>query len=105
MIVLRGRMLRGLGPRYTLEIISHRYLRYASGLLHVVLFAASIALVTQGWIYVAALALQLALVAAALAGVPVARYYGLITLATVVALGNYLRRGVPATWQAAEGTR
>ena len=28
-----------------------------------------------------------------------------ITWATVVALWNYLRRGVPATWEAAEGTR
>jgi hypothetical protein len=29
----------------------------------------------------------------------------LVTWATNVALWNYLRRGVPATWQAAEGTR
>ena len=28
-----------------------------------------------------------------------------ITLATLVSLWNYLRRGVPATWEAAEGTR
>jgi hypothetical protein len=40
---------------------------------------------------------------AARAGLP--RYYALITWATVVALWNYLRRGVPATWDAAEGTR
>ena len=33
------------------------------------------------------------------------RYYALVTWATVVALWNYLRRGVPATWDAAEGTR
>ena len=44
-------------------------------------------------------------VAAAAAGVPIARYYTLVTWATVVALWNYLRRGVPATWEAAEGTR
>ena len=43
--------------------------------------------------------------AAAAAGVGIARYYVLVTWATVVALWNYLRRGVPATWQAAEGTR
>ena len=44
-------------------------------------------------------------VAAAAAGMPIARYYALVTWATVVALWNYLRRGVPATWEAAEGTR
>ena len=38
-------------------------------------------------------------------GVGIARYYALVTWATVVALSNYLRRGVPATWEAAEGTR
>ena len=51
------------------------------------------------------LAGQVALIAAAAAGVPIARYYALVTWATVVALWNYLRRGVPATWEAAEGTR
>ena len=52
------------------------------------------------------LAAQLALLfAAALVGVGIARYYVLVTWATVVALWNYLRRGVPATWEAAEGTR
>jgi hypothetical protein len=29
----------------------------------------------------------------------------LVSLATLVALWNYARRGVPATWQVAEGTR
>ena len=57
------------------------------------------------WIYDAVLAAQLALLAAAAAGIGVARYYVLVTWATVVALVNYLRRGVPATWQPAEGTR
>ena len=28
-----------------------------------------------------------------------------LSMATVVALRNYVRRGVPATWEAAEGTR
>src|SRR5947208_1415019 len=37
LIVLRGRMLRGLGPPYLLEVLSHRHLRYASGLLHLIL--------------------------------------------------------------------
>src|SRR6185503_3949594 len=42
LIVLRGRMLRRLGPIYGLEIVSHRLLRYASGILHVVMLAASL---------------------------------------------------------------
>ena len=105
LILLRGRMFRRLGPLYALELVSHRLLRYTSGLLHVVLLAASIALVTHGWIYDVVLGAQLGLLAAAAVGVGIARYYVLITLATIVSLWNYLRRGVPATWEAAEGTR
>jgi len=104
-IVLRGKMLRRQPFGYALELVSHRHLRYASGLLHLVLLATSIALVTRGWVYDAVLAAQVALLAAAAAGVGIARYYVLVTWATVVALWNYLRRGVPATWEAAEGTR
>ncbi len=105
LILLRGRMLRRLGPVYAVEIVSHRVLRYGSGLLHLALLGASIALASHGSLYVAALAAQLALLVAAAAGVGIARYYVLVSWATVVALWNYLRRGVPATWQAAEGTR
>jgi cellulose synthase/poly-beta-1,6-N-acetylglucosamine synthase-like glycosyltransferase len=105
LIVLRGRMLRRLGALYALELVSHRHLRYASGLLHLVLLGASIALVTHGWIYQAALAAQLLLLVAAAIGIGLARYYVLVTWATVVALWNYLRRGVPATWEPPEGTR
>ena len=110
LIVLRGKMLRGQPPGYLVALLSHRHLRYASGLLHLVLLATSIALVadlppTGGWIYVAVLVAQVALLAAAGAGVGIARYYVLVSWATVVSLWNYLRRGVPATWQPAEGTR
>jgi cellulose synthase/poly-beta-1,6-N-acetylglucosamine synthase-like glycosyltransferase len=105
LILLRGRMLRRLGAVYGLEIVSHRVLRYASGLLHLVLLGASIALVTRGWVYAAVLAAQALLLAAAAVGVGIARYYVLVTWATVVSLWNYLRRGVPATWEPAEGTR
>lgn len=44
-------------------------------------------------------------IAASLAGVGVEQYYTLVSWATLVALWNYLRRGVPATWETAEGTR
>ena len=98
LIVLRGRMLRGQRPGYLVALISHRHLRYASGLLHLILLGSSIALLGRGAVYAVFLGLQLGLLAAALAGVGIARYYVLITWATIVALWNYLRRGVPATW-------
>ncbi len=101
LIVLRGRMLRRLGPLYLLEIVSHRLLRYGSGILHVVLLAASFALLTHGVVYDVVLGAQLGLLAAAALGVGIARYYVLVTWATLVALGNYLRRGVPANWEPA----
>jgi cellulose synthase/poly-beta-1,6-N-acetylglucosamine synthase-like glycosyltransferase len=104
-ITLRGSMLKRLPPGYLIEVISHRLLRYGSGLLHLVLLATSVALVGEGLVYQLALAAQLLLLVAAAAGVGIARYYVLVTWATVVALWNYLRRGVPATWEAAEGTR
>jgi cellulose synthase/poly-beta-1,6-N-acetylglucosamine synthase-like glycosyltransferase len=105
LIVLRGRMLRGLGPTYLLEILSHRHLRYASGVLHLVLLGSSVALVRSGLIYDVALGAQLLLLGAAAAGVGIARYYVLVTWATVVSLVNYLRSGVPPVWEKAEGTR
>ena len=98
-------MLRRLRPLYALEIVSHRHLRYASGMLHLVALAANVALLSQGTIYAVTLGLQLGLLLAALVGVGIARYYVLVTWATVVGLWNYLRRGVPTTWEAAEGTR
>jgi cellulose synthase/poly-beta-1,6-N-acetylglucosamine synthase-like glycosyltransferase len=105
LIVLRGKMLRRLGPLYALEIVSHRLLRYGSGILHVVLLVTSLALYVHGWFYAVVLAAQLGLLAAAAIGVGIARYYVLVSWATLVALLNYLRRGVPATWEVAEGTR
>ena len=98
-------MLRGLDPVYRVEIVSHRHLRYGSGLLHLVLLGSSAALAPRGGVYRAALGAQLAFLAAAAARPGLPRYYTLVTWATVVALANYLRRGVPAVWGKAEGTR
>jgi len=105
LITLRGGMLRRLGPVYLVEVVSHRHLRYASGLLHLVALGTNIALVGGGTVYEVLLGCQLGLLAAAAVGVGIARYYVLVTWATIVSLVNYLRRGVPATWEAAEGTR
>jgi cellulose synthase/poly-beta-1,6-N-acetylglucosamine synthase-like glycosyltransferase len=105
LITLRGSMLRKLPPVYWLAVFSHRLLRYGSGILHVALLAASVALVGEGPTYQVVLAGQLLLLLAGAAGVGIARYYLLVTWATLVSLWNYLRRGVPATWDVAEGTR
>jgi cellulose synthase/poly-beta-1,6-N-acetylglucosamine synthase-like glycosyltransferase len=104
-ITLRGSMLKRLPFGYLVAVVSHRLLRYGSGLLHLLLLLASLLLVGEGRVYQVAVGTQFLLFAAALAGVAIARYYVLVTWATVVALWNYLRRGVPATWEAAEGTR
>jgi cellulose synthase/poly-beta-1,6-N-acetylglucosamine synthase-like glycosyltransferase len=103
---------RGYGPAYAFEIVSHRGLRYLSPILHLVALGANLALIGQGPLYLVTLAAQAALlVAAALASlVPVrpfriARYYVAVTAASAAGLWDYLRRGVPLTWEKAEGTR
>jgi cellulose synthase/poly-beta-1,6-N-acetylglucosamine synthase-like glycosyltransferase len=105
LIVLRGRMLRRLPPLYLAEVVSHRHLRYGSGLLHLVLLGTSVALLPAGPVYQAVFAAQAALLGAAAAGVGLARYYVLVTWATVPALGRFFGSGVPAVWEKAEGTR
>jgi cellulose synthase/poly-beta-1,6-N-acetylglucosamine synthase-like glycosyltransferase len=110
-IVLRGGLLspRGYPPLYALMVASHRVLRYASPFLHLVAFAANAALLSQGWVYVAAFALQCALLLAALAGgirpFLVARYYVLTTASIAAGLWDWARHGTPAGWAPAEGTR
>ncbi len=84
-----------------------------AALLHVVLLATSLALVTSGLVYELVLAAQLALLVLALAGrlrIPIpgaaiAYYYVLVTWATVAALFRYARFGVPPVWEKVEGTR
>ncbi len=113
-IVLRGGMLspRGYDPLYALMIVSHRVLRYATPFLHLIALATSIALLGYGWVYVLAFALQVLLLAAALAAgvlparpLLVARYYVLTTASLVAGLWDWLRRGTEAGWEPAEGTR
>jgi cellulose synthase/poly-beta-1,6-N-acetylglucosamine synthase-like glycosyltransferase len=104
-IVLEGNMLRGLGPVYFAEIVSHRHLRYASGLLHLVALATNAALLGEGTVYRALFAGQLAFLGLAAVRPGLPRYYVLVTWATVEALAGYLRSGVPAVWEKAAGTR
>jgi cellulose synthase/poly-beta-1,6-N-acetylglucosamine synthase-like glycosyltransferase len=111
--MFEGRMLAGVGPLYLFELVSHRVLRYASGILHVVLLASSIALARHGLVYQVALAAQLAWLALAVLGrlrvrVPgagIAYYYFLVTWATLAALVSYVRFGVSPHWERAEGVR
>ena len=113
-IVLRGGMLspRGYDPLYALMIFSHRILRYLSPFLHLIALGTSIALLGDGWVYVAAVAAQGAvLLAALLAPVAparpllVARYYVLTTASLAAGLWDWLTRGTQAGWEPAEGTR
>jgi cellulose synthase/poly-beta-1,6-N-acetylglucosamine synthase-like glycosyltransferase len=113
LILLRGGMLRRVGALYLFELISHRILRYASGILHLVLLGTSIALVRSGLVFELVLAAQIALFVLAAAGrlrIPIpgaaiAYYYVLVTWATVAALFRYVRFGVPPVWEKVEGTR
>jgi glycosyltransferase involved in cell wall biosynthesis len=105
LIVFRGAMLRGQPPVYLVELVSHRHLRYGSGLLHLVALGAGLALARRSTTARGVVGLHAALLAAAAATPGLARYYTLVSWATVEALVGYLRHGVPATWDKAEGTR
>jgi cellulose synthase/poly-beta-1,6-N-acetylglucosamine synthase-like glycosyltransferase len=113
-IVVKGGMLspRGYDPLYALMIFSHRILRYVSPFLHLIALGTSLALLGRGWVYAAAVAVQLAVLLAALLApiVParpllVARYYVLTTASLAAGLWDWLTRGTPAGWEPAEGTR
>ena len=78
-----------------LEVVSHRHLRYGSGVLHLVLLATNIALVTRRLDLRRRARRAGRPARGRAAGVGIARYYVLVTLATLVSLWNYLRRGVP----------
>ena len=113
-IVFRGGLLspRGYPPLYMLMIASHRVLRYAAPFLHIGALVASFVLGASSAFYAVALALQLALVVAAMLGriVPlrpllVIRYYVLTVASIAAGLWDWLRHGTPAGWEPAEGTR
>ena len=103
---------RGYGPLYALEIASHRLLRYVSPFLHVIALGTNVALAGEGTVYVVTLAAQVALLVAAAIGTflplrpfRIAHYYLAVTASSAAGLWEYLRHGVPTTWEKAEGTR
>ena len=111
--VLSGRMLRPAEPLFLAQLVSHRVLRFGSGLLHVALLGSSLALAGRGGVYRAALVAQLAWLGLAAAGrlrlplpgAAIAWYYLLVTAATVGGLARALRGDAPVVWEKAEGTR
>lgn len=112
-IVIADRMwdLRGYGPLYAFEIVSHRLLRYVSPLLHLGALLATPVLLGQGRIYRLGLSLQLALLLLAAAGGRlgrvggVARHYVLVTASIMLGAVDRIREGPPAAWEKADGTR
>lgn len=113
--VLRGGMLdpRGLPPRYVVELLSHRLLRYATGPLHLVVLACALLLAPGSRAARALVAAHLAWFALADAGRrgaqgrlgALAWYYLVVTAASAAGLARMLRDGPQATWNAVEGTR
>ncbi len=122
-IVIADRMwdLRGYGPLYAFQIVSHRLLRYASPLLHVAALLSNLLLLRHGRVYRLAMLAQLwTAAAAALAptlgrlrgplALPgrlarIARYYVLVTASIALGFWDRHREGPPAAWEKSEGTR
>ena len=114
-VMLKWGMLspRGYSPLYALEIYSHRLLRYLTPWLHLVALGVNVALLGEGAVYAVTLALQAALVAAAILGrflpllpLRIAYYYVTVTGSIAVGLFDRIRAGaVPIGWEKVEGTR
>jgi cellulose synthase/poly-beta-1,6-N-acetylglucosamine synthase-like glycosyltransferase len=113
-VVLSDGMLspRGYGLLYAFQMYSHRALRYASPLLHLIALGANLALLGHGAIYAVTLGIQAAaLVAAALGAViPIrplrlAHYYAMVEASIVAGLWDRLRSRTAVTWDKVEGTR
>jgi cellulose synthase/poly-beta-1,6-N-acetylglucosamine synthase-like glycosyltransferase len=113
-IVIGERMVspRGYSSLYAFELFSHRLLRYLTPFLHLIAFLANLALLGSGRIYVVTYAIQVLAIAAALFGgsfpvgpLRLARYYAMTTLSIAAGLWDRFRKGPPATWEKAPGTR
>ena len=111
--ILTGRAFRPTRPLYLAQLVSHRVLRYSTGILHVALLVSNVLLIARGPFYRLFLVLQLAglgLAGAGKARLPIpgaglAYYYFVVTKATASALVRYLRSGTPQTWDKTKGTR
>jgi cellulose synthase/poly-beta-1,6-N-acetylglucosamine synthase-like glycosyltransferase len=113
-IVIGERMLspRGYRPLFAFQLAAHRLLRYLTPILHLIVLGANVALLGEGWVYTATLLAQAALLLCAalaravpLAPLRLARYYVLVTASIAVGLWDRARKGPPAAWEKAAGTR
>ena len=112
--MLRHGMLspRGYGPAYAFQILSHRALRYLSPILHLIALGTNLALLGQGWVYARQPRRPARPArrggagpdcpAAGLPGGPLLRCRHRRERGRALGLPG---RGVPRTWEKAEGTR
>ena len=99
---------RGQPPGYYAMLVSHRLIRYASGLLHLVALLGAVATRSRAVLALHALWAGLAGAGSRGARNPLAAlawYYLVVTAASVAGLVRLLRQGPQTTWTAAEGTR
>ncbi len=104
--------IRGYSPAYLFEIVSHRFLRYLSPVIHLAAFASNIALLGESSIYTVTLVVQVLVLLAAVLGrwlplLPfrICRYYVLVTFSIAFGFWDRWRKGPPGYWEKAEGTR
>jgi cellulose synthase/poly-beta-1,6-N-acetylglucosamine synthase-like glycosyltransferase len=112
----------GLPIPYLAALVSHRWLRYASPFLHLLAYAAGLALLlgrrggpgrsSRPTLHLLLLAAHLAVPLGAVAAgrfrwrpLLLCRYYVLMTASIAAGLSDHLRHGTPAGWDPAEGTR
>jgi hypothetical protein len=111
-VIADGMLLpAGYSPLYAFQIYSHRAIRYASPMLHVLALLSNLALIGRGRIYRIGLAAQLLAAVSALLPEPplrimrLLRYYALSTASIALGTRDRLRDGAPAAWEKSEGTR
>ena len=113
-IVINGGLLspRGYPLGYALMIFSHRAIRYASPLLHLVALVSSAALAPDSTFWAVVFGLQvIVLLCAALgrrirfAPFLICRYYVLMTAAIAGGWWDWARHGTEAGWEPPEGPR
>lgn len=111
-VIADGMLLpAGYSPLYAFQIYSHRAIRYASPLLHVLALLSNLALIRRGRIYRVGLAAQMLAALSALTPEPplrimrLLRYYALTTASIALGTLDRLRDGPPAAWEKSEGTR
>ena len=112
-VVLDGMLSpRGYPPLYAFQIYSNRLLRYLAPVLHLIVLATSAALAPGSAFFTAALAVQLAFLAAAalapvvpLAPFRLARYYVSVMASILAGLWDRFRLGPRFSWGKAKGAR